>query len=70
MLAVRVRKRGWVFMISSGTKKERAAGPGGSKGGSVKSWQPRRGKEVSVMGNSVSFIWPWAMTRLTVFSFV
>lgn len=30
ILAVSVRKRGWVFIISSGTKKLRAAGPGGS----------------------------------------
>jgi hypothetical protein len=66
MLAVRVRKRGWVFIISSGTKKERAAGPGGSKGGSVKFLQPRRGKEVNVIGISVSFICPCAITRLQV----
>ena len=45
-----------MFIISSGTKKERAAGPGGLAGGSVKSSQPRRGNEVNVTGNSVSFI--------------
>ena len=64
MLAVRVRKRGWVFIISSGTKKERAAGPGGLAGGSVKSSHPSRGKEVNVIGHSVSFICPCAITRL------
>lgn len=37
MLAVNVRKRGWVLITSSGRKKLLAAGPGGSKCGSVKS---------------------------------
>jgi len=66
MLADRVRKRGWVLIISSGTNRLLAAGPGGSNGGSVKLVQPRRGKEVIVRGISVSFIWVFAIIRLKV----
>ena len=45
-----------MFIISSGRKRDRAAGPGGSKCGSVKFGQPSLGKEVMVMGISVSFM--------------